>query len=528
MWSRSETRTKLINPAANNSTTTTTNEVSFWRDHGASWIHGIGLMEGGGEGRNPIIRRLLEANKLSSSSPSSSSKEEEDDITFHDKNTVALEQQISPVFVGNPWTRPDTVLVKTNSLAIFRNGTLLIPEESSEVFSKAIQIHYQLQQELSIYVDTMYHRGEGMETIYRNVDQVRSEILRCWKKKKQEENNNNDNDVQEMVEHVFPFFNFLLENWNGISSKDTPVGYLARDPIEMASVKTDEIYSHDGDFEGHHCKVNQGMINVLGSLVSQAKPFVRLNETVQTIKDLQDHVRIETASGLIALADCCICTIPIGCLKANAKTLFEPALSDEKLEAIRSIEAGAYKKVFLTFDRIFWPAHKPLLGFIRDNNNNNSDKDEDAQKDRYEPPSQYLLVNNLWAGKGIPCVEAILCADWGNWAFGKSDEVIKDAIIEFLQDAMALPNNTLQEWCTNCHVTRWEEDPFTLGSYSTFCLGTLERHIEAMLLPEWNGRLVFAGEHTESEHQGSVHGAIMSGERAADKIGEFLCSTLVR
>ena len=247
MWSRSETRTKLINPAANTSTSTTndddddnttTNEVSFWRDHGASWIHGIGLMEGGGgggEGRNPIIRRLLEANKLSSSSSSSSSsKEEEDDITFHDKNTVALEQQISPVFVGNPWTRPDTVLVKTNSLAIFRNGTLLIPEESSQVFSKAIQMHYQLQQELSIYVDTMYHRGEGMETIYCNVDQVRSEILRCWKKKKQqeEENNNNDNDVQEMVEHVFPFFNFLLENWNGISSKDTPVGYLARDPNE--------------------------------------------------------------------------------------------------------------------------------------------------------------------------------------------------------------------------------------------------------------------------------------------------------
>jgi monoamine oxidase len=222
---------------------------------------------------------------------------------------------------------------------------------------------------------------------------------------------------------------------------------------------------------------------------------------------MNDHVRIETSSGLILEAECCVSTIPLGCLKNSAETLFEPTLGDDKLEAIRSISAGAYKKVFLTFHTIFWPVEKAFIGLIRE-------KSDELGK--------YLLVNNLWAKDGIPCLEATLCGDLGNWAIDRSDEAIKMSVIEFLEDAMGLSN--LQERCTDCHVTRWEEDPFTLGSYSSFRLGTLERHIESFSLPEWGGRLIFAGEHTESEHQGSVHAALMSGKKAAEVVRGFLSS----
>ena len=44
--------------------------------------------------------------------------------------------------------------------------------------------------------------------------------------------------------------------------------------------------------------------------------------------------------------------------------------------------------------------------------------------------------------------------------------------------------------------------------------GTHELH-RALAAPLANGRLVLAGEHTSSLHAGTVHGAIVSGRRAA-------------
>ena len=75
--------------------------------------------------------------------------------------------------------------------------------------------------------------------------------------------------------------------------------------------------------------------------------------------------------------------------------------------------------------------------------------------------------------------------------------------------------NDLSSSCTDFHVTRWEEDIHTRGSYSTFHLGTTDQHVDVLQSSEWDGRLLFAGEATEIDHMGSVHGALISGKRAA-------------
>jgi len=76
----------------------------------------------------------------------------------------------------------------------------------------------------------------------------------------------------------------------------------------------------------------------------------------------------------------------------------------------------------------------------------------------------------------------------------------------------------LKKHLVNCHITRWEEDPYTYGAYSSFHLGTLERHVESLQQPEWDERLWFAGEHTHSEYMGSVHAALFSANRVAESI----------
>jgi hypothetical protein len=46
-------------------------------------------------------------------------------------------------------------------------------------------------------------------------------------------------------------------------------------------------------------------------------------------------------------------------------------------------------------------------------------------------------------------------------------------------------------------------------------LGALSRHVDELRCPEWDGRLVFAGEATLLEYEGSVHAALFSGKNAA-------------
>jgi monoamine oxidase len=53
-------------------------------------------------------------------------------------------------------------------------------------------------------------------------------------------------------------------------------------------------------------------------------------------------------------------------------------------------------------------------------------------------------------------------------------------------------------------------------------LGATEDTTDALREPEWDGKLIFCGEATNSEHEGSVHSALMSGRRAAKEISDLL------
>jgi polyamine oxidase len=66
-------------------------------------------------------------------------------------------------------------------------------------------------------------------------------------------------------------------------------------------------------------------------------------------------------------------------------------------------------------------------------------------------------------------------------------------------------------------VTRWRADPFALGSYSFLAKGSEPRDRDVLAAPG-NGRLFFAGEATDRDFPATVHGALLSGRRAAEEI----------
>lgn len=80
----------------------------------------------------------------------------------------------------------------------------------------------------------------------------------------------------------------------------------------------------------------------------------------------------------------------------------------------------------------------------------------------------------------------------------------------------ALPNPT------NSLVTRWRADPWAYGAYSyasTSCTGSYRGDPnERYSFQSPNGRIWFAGEHTNTSYPSTMQGAYGSGQYAAAKV----------
>jgi monoamine oxidase len=70
-------------------------------------------------------------------------------------------------------------------------------------------------------------------------------------------------------------------------------------------------------------------------------------------------------------------------------------------------------------------------------------------------------------------------------------------------------------------ITRWQSDPFALGSYSYIAPGASNRDRQALANPV-NKLLFFAGEATSQDYAATVHGAFLSGKRAAQQISRLI------
>jgi polyamine oxidase len=68
-------------------------------------------------------------------------------------------------------------------------------------------------------------------------------------------------------------------------------------------------------------------------------------------------------------------------------------------------------------------------------------------------------------------------------------------------------------------ITRWRQDPFARGSYSYLAAAATPTDRDA-LRADVDGRVFFAGEATSLDFASTVHGALLEGRAAADRIGE--------
>jgi monoamine oxidase len=220
---------------------------------------------------------------------------------------------------------------------------------------------------------------------------------------------------------------------------------------------------------------------------------VRFGQVVTTIKWDSEGVDVET-DGNRFHADRAVITLPLGVLKAGS-VRFQPALPQTKMDAIAKLGFGVADKVVLRFEHTFWPADAHFLAYASN------------------VPGKFVEWTNVGAYTRAPILSL-----WSSGDAARAFERRGDA--EVIGDAMGAVRSMFGSAApepTAWRVTRWGSDPFARGCYSHLPVGASYDCFDDLAAPVGD-RLFFAGEATERTHEGTVHGAYLSGVREGRRV----------
>ena len=269
------------------------------------------------------------------------------------------------------------------------------------------------------------------------------------------------------------------------------------------------------EFEGVHAQVIGGYQQVpRGLLHSPYKLDLRTHKVVNRIAyDMQSTA--STAGGKIFCedgetfeADHIVLTTPLGVLKDEAIS-FDPPLPDWKVGPIQRLGFGTLNKVILVYDTPFWKVDQDMFGLLREPEVTDSLDQEDYIANR----GRFYFFWNCIKTTGRPVLISLMAGDAAHQAEAATDaelvaEVTHELAKIFQLTKVPEPLETI--------VTRWGKDRFARGSYSYVGATSKPGDYEAMAAPIHN--LHFAGEATCATHPATVHGAYISGLRAASEV----------
>lgn len=222
---------------------------------------------------------------------------------------------------------------------------------------------------------------------------------------------------------------------------------------------------------------------------------IKLNQVVNKVVYGSDGVDVYTQDQHYH-ADYAIITVPLGVLKAN-KIKFIPALPAKKRKAISQLGMGVYDKIILHFDHVFWDVDKEWIGMLP----------------ATDSPENILEVMNLAKFTNQPDLLIFTADMYAKQIEGWSDKQTIDVAMQMLR---RIYGDNIPE-PTKYVITRWNNDPFTLGSYSYLPKNTPFSAYHHMAEPVRN-KLFFAGEATSLTDMATVHGAYQTGIRAASEL----------
>ena len=216
------------------------------------------------------------------------------------------------------------------------------------------------------------------------------------------------------------------------------------------------------------------------------------------------HRRGVTATSERALVNAprAVVTLPLSLLQEEAVE-FVPALKS-KSRALKKLAMGPVIRITLEFRDRFWARHTAgdgrklaKLSFLF---------------------SQDALFPTWWTHfpASEPLITGWAASHHASQFAGHSQSQICEHALATLAKIFGIEKDELQGRLRSYHVHDWQSDRWSRGAYSYACVGGA-RAFQQLAKP-LASTLFFAGEATSREHNGTVHGAIASGYRAAEEV----------
>jgi monoamine oxidase len=316
------------------------------------------------------------------------------------------------------------------------------------------------------------------------------------------------------------FLDFLARRFPGKDheeAKHWATGYVsgfnAADPGLVSTRWLVNSRQADEQIEGERAFHIKGgytsLVDILLRELNDRKVEIRLNTISTGIKWRSGSVEI-LVNGPQAetsfVASRALVTLPLGVLQSAGFVRFEPELPREKSHALQKLAMGKVVRVALCFRERFWQdlhgtgdsrtlANLSFL-FSRDN----------------FFPTWWTQVPDT-----VPIITGWAAAKSAETLAGLSKQEVLDTAVQSLSSLLHLEKSVVQSQLASAYFHDWDSDPFSQGAYSYVKVGG-EGCQRALGSPIAN-TLFFAGEATDiSGHNGTVHGAIASGQRAAREI----------
>ncbi|MGB1249552.1 MAG: flavin monoamine oxidase family protein [Candidatus Promineifilaceae bacterium] len=224
---------------------------------------------------------------------------------------------------------------------------------------------------------------------------------------------------------------------------------------------------------------------------------IRTGVVVERIIYTESGVQVATQAGTFSGSHV-IVTVPLSILKADV-IAFEPALPAEKVAAIGRIGFGSYEKLWMRFDKFYWPQNRQRFNYLS------------RAADGDPALFQGWLNHGYYSGEPVICV--FHSGKRARFVNEMSDGTLLERTVEVMARMFGSEFGDIPAPLAYTR-SRWQADPFSRGGYSFNQVGQQAGDRER-LRASVNERLFFAGEATHPAYYATVHGAYETGIRAA-------------
>jgi monoamine oxidase len=257
------------------------------------------------------------------------------------------------------------------------------------------------------------------------------------------------------------------------------------------------------------------LLEIFAQKLRHARVPIRLSTAAREIRWRQGRVEVLARSGkgeVNITASRALITLPLGVLQARPSEAgaseFVPELLGEKRDALTKLAMGKVVRITLHFRRRFWEDLRPDHG---DCTKTLSDLSFLFSRDPWFPTWWTAMPEQL------PVITGWAPAQSAERLAGQNQAAVLQKALETLGGLLHIDKRELEELLQAAYFHDWQSDPYSRGAYSYARVGGADA--PRILGAPVEGTLFFAGEATDvSGHNGTVHGAITSGKRAAAEI----------